>query len=82
MLDNVPRCLVVIGIEGRRFQAGADLSADVERGLAPAAALVLDEIQRVSAGVRTSPACSISSSSASSMSRARRSASGSDLRST
>lgn len=82
VLDRMPRWLVVIGIEGLRFEAGTELSVAVEQALAPAAALVLEEVQMVPAGVPTSPACSTSSSSASSMSRARRSASGNDLRST
>jgi hydrogenase maturation protease len=45
VLDRMPRWLLVIGVEGRRFEAGTELGADVEQALAPAAALVLDEVR-------------------------------------
>lgn len=51
VLGRTPRRLVLIGIEGLRFQAGTGLSAEVEQALEPAAALVLDEVRR-SAGRR------------------------------
>jgi hydrogenase maturation protease len=44
-LGELPPALVVYGIEGRSFDAGAPLSPEVEAGVERAAALLLDEIR-------------------------------------
>jgi len=42
-LQRLPRRVLVLGVEGRRFDAGAGLSAEVEAGLDGLADLVLGE---------------------------------------
>jgi hydrogenase maturation protease len=46
-LHRLPRRLVVIGIEGARFEAGVDLSPEVERALDEAVCLGLEEVADV-----------------------------------
>jgi hydrogenase maturation protease len=43
-LDNLPARMVVYGIEGRFFETGAPLSAEVEKAAAEVAALILSEL--------------------------------------
>lgn len=45
-LQQLPRHLLVIGIEGRNFEAGTELSPEVAAGLGKAVALVLQEIRK------------------------------------
>lgn len=51
-LGRLPRRLVVIGIEGARFDAGEGLSPEVDRALDHAVALGLEEIARVHRAAR------------------------------
>ncbi|HLW46536.1 MAG TPA: hydrogenase maturation protease [bacterium] len=51
-LHRLPRRLVVIGIEGRRFDAGVDLSHEVERALDEAVRLGLEEVADVHRAAR------------------------------
>ncbi len=43
-LGRLPKKLVVFGIEGRNFETGAGVSAEVERGIERAAGMILGEI--------------------------------------
>lgn len=51
-LGRLPRRLVVIGIEGARFDAGEGLSPEVDRALDHAVSLGLEEIARVHRAAR------------------------------
>ena len=44
-LDRLPARLIVFGIEGQRFDAGAGLSPRVERGIARTVIAVVDELR-------------------------------------
>jgi hydrogenase maturation protease len=44
-LDELPRCLLIFGIEGRDFQAGTELSSEVSAAVPKLAREVLNEIR-------------------------------------
>lgn len=45
VLDRLPQRLIVFGIEGQRFDVGAQLTPSVENAIAPTVAAVLDEFR-------------------------------------
>jgi hydrogenase maturation protease len=49
-LNRLPRRLVVLGIEGQRFETGTGLSPKVESAVTAAAELALDELRRARTG--------------------------------
>jgi hydrogenase maturation protease len=51
-LGRLPRRLIIIGIEGRRFEVGADLSPEVARAVDEAVRLGLEEVANVCRAAR------------------------------
>ncbi len=50
ILHKLPKCLIVFGIEGRRFDVGSRISAEVRRAIPSVVARVLEEAASASEG--------------------------------